>query len=150
MTAQIATDYLGLALPVMLAVYRIGCLVGGCCYGRPSPGGITYDSELVVAARTRWRRFDPGPAPNERVLPLQLVDSGINIVIAAALFMLAANVPPPVPLLPAFLGSYSAARLAMERLRGHRHRPIYGPLSEAQWTALIVIAASGIWMGVVV
>ena len=142
-----ATDYLGLFLPVSLALHRIGCLVGGCCYGRPSIHGISYDPGQVVAAHTRWRRFDPGPAPTERVFPLQLADAAVNMAIAAALYTLEYSNPPVIPLLPLYFAAYGTARLIMEPFRGHRHRPLYGRVSEAQLTAFIVIALSSLWIG---
>ena len=142
-----ATDYLALCLPVTLAFHRIGCLVGGCCYGRPSLHGISYDPDLVAATRTPWRRFDPGPAPAERVFPLQLTDAAVNVAIAAALYTLAHSNPPTVPLLPLYLAAYSAARLIMEPFRGHRHRPLYRHASEAQLTAFLVTTLSALWIG---
>ncbi|MFG2881946.1 prolipoprotein diacylglyceryl transferase family protein [Streptomyces sp. NPDC048297] len=144
-----ATDYLGLTLPVMLAIYRVGCLVGGCCFGRASARGIAYRPEHVVMAQTRWRRFDPGPAPAERVFPLQLVDAAANVVIALSLLPLALDTDkqPAVSLLLLYLAGYSTARLLLDSFRGHRHRPMRRRLSEAQWTALVLILLAGVWMG---
>lgn len=31
-------DVIALVLPLILAIYRIGCLLNGCCYGRPTQG----------------------------------------------------------------------------------------------------------------
>lgn len=143
---RVATDYLGLTLPVMLALYRVGCLAGGCCYGRPSRYGIRYPAELVYPARGRLRAFECGPVPGTPVLPLQLLDGAANIAIWCFLVGVAALGPPGLSLLPLYLALYSASRLVVDRYRGHRHRPVHGPFSEAQWMAMAVIAGSAIWL----
>ncbi len=47
-------DLAGLCVPLALAIGRIGCLLKGCCYGKPTglPWGITYPaSSGIVGAR---------------------------------------------------------------------------------------------------
>src|SRR5207247_5120259 len=38
-------DLLGMVFPLYLAFTRIGCFLGGCCYGLPSPSGARYRPE---------------------------------------------------------------------------------------------------------
>ncbi|MDE2489890.1 MAG: prolipoprotein diacylglyceryl transferase [Elusimicrobia bacterium] len=40
------SDYFGVALPIGQSIGRIGCLMAGCCYGRPTtmPWGIVFTS----------------------------------------------------------------------------------------------------------
>jgi phosphatidylglycerol:prolipoprotein diacylglycerol transferase len=136
-------DLAGLALPLGLGLMRIGCFLGGCCYGRPSPRGVFYDRE-VLRAVDGWRRFTPGPYPGERVVPVQLLAAAANLTAFALLAVRAVIVGhPDGRALPLFLVAYSAFRFVSDRLRGHRHRPMRGPLSEAQWTSLTVIVLAG-------
>jgi phosphatidylglycerol:prolipoprotein diacylglycerol transferase len=47
-------DLAGLCVPVALAIGRVGCLLNGCCYGKPTslPWGITYPaSSGIIGAR---------------------------------------------------------------------------------------------------
>ncbi len=47
-------DLAGVCVPVALAVARVGCLLNGCCYGKPTglPWGITYPASAgLVGAR---------------------------------------------------------------------------------------------------
>ncbi len=47
-------DLAGLCVPIALAIGRIGCLLNGCCYGKPTslPWGITYPvSTGIIGAR---------------------------------------------------------------------------------------------------
>ncbi len=47
-------DLAGVCVPVALAMGRLGCLLNGCCYGKPTslPWGITYPaSSGIVGAR---------------------------------------------------------------------------------------------------
>ena len=54
-------DALGLAAPLGLAVMRIGCLLNGCCYGKPTslPWGVTYRLRCAVPAALRGVPLHP-------------------------------------------------------------------------------------------
>ena len=43
-------DHFAIALPVSMAISRIGCLMAGCCFGTPTnlPWGIKYDASSMV------------------------------------------------------------------------------------------------------
>lgn len=139
-----AADLAGLALPLGLMFLRLGCFVGGCCYGRPSPVGVWYDRDTIRIV-DGFRRFTPGPWPGKRVLPTQLLEA----VFHAATFVVLA--PPAFAAtdgttLPRFLAAYAAWRLISDPLRGHRHRPLRAGLSEAQWIGLVLLVVIiGVW-----
>ena len=40
------TAFLGLLMPLYGGIVRIGCFLGGCCYGRRSRNGVLYPREL--------------------------------------------------------------------------------------------------------
>jgi phosphatidylglycerol:prolipoprotein diacylglycerol transferase len=47
---QPVLDHFALALPIAMAISRIGCLMAGCCYGTPTslPWGIQYDASSMA------------------------------------------------------------------------------------------------------
>lgn len=51
----VTLDLAGLCVPVGLAIGRIGCLLNGCCYGKPTslPWGITFPSSLPIGGVAR-------------------------------------------------------------------------------------------------
>jgi hypothetical protein len=132
-------EYLGLALPIMIGTVRLGCFCSGCCYGRPARWGVLYQPELLMERRNWWRTYTPGPAPGCRVFPIQLLDAAFNYLMFAVLaaFTLTTRAPATQSLALYFLG-YSGFRLLTDSLRGHRHRPVYGGLSEAQWLSVAI------------
>jgi phosphatidylglycerol:prolipoprotein diacylglycerol transferase len=114
------------ALPVAHALGRIGCFLGGCCFGAPSelPWAVHYPGDAL--ARHPWPLYE-----------------------AAALCVLAAlfwKAPPRVPGLRAaqYMLAYACLRSLLEPLRGDAVRGVFGAfaLSTSQIIAACVIAAS--------
>lgn len=110
------------ALPVAHAIGRIGCFLGGCCYGAPSElaWAVHYPGETI--ARHPWPLYE-----------------------AAALLLLAAYFARDSRSVPGrralhYLLYYACARAALEPLRGDAVRGIFGPLSTSQLISLAVIA----------
>jgi Prolipoprotein diacylglyceryl transferase len=127
---------LDLAVPglaIFLACGRVGCLVAGCCHGRPAAWGIRYGPRHVAE----------GLAPEYVGVPLFPVAA----VEAVALVMLA-GVSTAVVLAPGVAGAALASyllvhlgvRFWLEFLRGDEGRSHLAGLSEAQWTAVVVTA----------
>ena len=83
-----AVDALALMLPAMVAVVRVGCFLGGCCYGRPCALGVQYVS---LATGSGCQKFRPGQVPASRVFPVQLLESAGNVLVLAVLLQLAAE-----------------------------------------------------------
>jgi phosphatidylglycerol---prolipoprotein diacylglyceryl transferase len=137
-----ALDFLGLYLPLVLGIARVGCFLGGCCYGRPCRTGVCYPAHIFVARRG-WRNFTPGPNPQARVFPLQLVEACVCAALLGGLGLrLWLTQEQSGATLLWFFLLYGAWRCFAEFLRGHRHRPLAGPLSEAQWLCLAAIGVS--------
>src|SRR5262249_36262493 len=61
-------DVVILGIGAFLACGRVGCLMVGCCHGRPSNWGVSYRQEHVVA------RFTPYFA-GIRLFPVQVLES---------------------------------------------------------------------------
>ena len=66
--------FLGLLLPLYGGIVRIGCFLGGCCYGEPSQHGVLYPQSIFTLECNWWRRYSPSPDPRQRVFPIQLVE----------------------------------------------------------------------------
>lgn len=138
-----AADLLGLILPTFMAFVRLGCFLGGCCYGRPWSRGVLYRPD-VVRPVLGWRRFQPGPIPATRVFPVQLMDGAINAALAIALWshLLRAGAPTGRVLL-LYLCGYGVARFAGDFVRRSSVCRRVGRLSFAQVVAVPMVAISG-------
>ena len=135
-------DTIAMVLALSLGLMRIGCFLGGCCYGKSCSVGVYYSPE-VLRPVNHIRRFSPGPAPGARVFPLQLVESA---VVLALLGGIAVRVGQQGAFdgygLLIFLFFYAAWRFFAEFLRGHRHRQGGTFLTPTQKFSLLVAAGS--------
>jgi phosphatidylglycerol---prolipoprotein diacylglyceryl transferase len=141
-----AVDALAFALLIAIMCMRIGCFLGGCCHGRPSRMGVRY-SPGVLRAIDGVRLFTPSEFTGVRVFPLQLVEAAYLGAVLVALWLRESSLAHPdgSTLALAAIG-YTLWRFGAEFLRGHRHRPKYGGLSEAQIFALCIAAGSSLWL----
>jgi len=116
-------DALAPAAILALAIGRIGCFLGGCCYGRPTalPWGVVFP-ELGPPARH----------------PLQLYSAGLDLLLARAL--LRSSGPPGVVAARACLG-LGVVRFLLEFLRDPAASDPLGAggLTQAQGGALLLI-----------
>lgn len=144
--------YLGLAVPglaLAVAVGRLGCLLAGCCHGRPLGAaatgqgwGICYGDRHVAAGFPRY-------LAGVRLFPLQALEVLWALGIALAGSALALRCAPPAgcpaaggAVLAWYLVSYALGRFGFEFLRGDAARPYWRGLSEAQWTSLLAVGGA--------
>jgi phosphatidylglycerol:prolipoprotein diacylglycerol transferase len=111
------------------AVGRIGCLLGGCCYGRP----VDPQFPLAVHLWGAWRH------------PVQLYEAAglVLLAIATALAPRALTRRPGATFL-AYLGGYACLRLVVEHWRGddvERGFVVPGLISTSQLIALALLVA---------
>jgi phosphatidylglycerol:prolipoprotein diacylglycerol transferase len=119
------------------SIIRMGCLMSGCCYGRPAdvPWAIVFDSPL---SKLKWNTPQWTP-----LHPTQIYEALAAIVIAGVL------------LATEKLGRYfpgrtfwtymiltATARLILEPFRGHPRGTVLGALSTAQAMMLVLIPIS--------
>jgi prolipoprotein diacylglyceryltransferase len=112
------------ALALALGLGRIGCLLSGCCHGKPAARGVRY----------RWRvPWLLGPGWHAIWLyPIQAVEVGALVALAA----LGAAVLGCAGMAAAAVASgYAVVRFELELWRGDERRYI-GPLSHNQWSCL--------------
>lgn len=104
---------------------RIGCFLGGCCYGIPFEYGVCLPA-------TGW-----GDTP---LFPVQLVEAACVFGLFAAMMYYGRVKRAPGRLLSLYLIGYGVIRFILEFFRGDDYRGIYGIFSFSQWISLGLIA----------
>jgi hypothetical protein len=127
-------DLVVLGLAAVLAVGRVGCLLAGCCYGRPHRWGLRYGAEHVEEGF-------PSHLAGVRVAPVQAAESLLALGLVAGGVLLALDGAPQGTVLASSATGYALGRFGLEFLRGDPERPYAAGFSEAQWTSLLVTAA---------
>jgi phosphatidylglycerol:prolipoprotein diacylglycerol transferase len=140
--------WLGLSAPRLLdaavpwialaqAIGRVGCLLGGCCYGH--------------ASHAPWAMRYPDPSSASGFVartPVPLIEALALLCLAALYLRLPAPLAnawrAPGTRAASYLALYAALRLVLEPLRGDSVRGVYfgGALSTAQLIACAVLAGS--------
>jgi hypothetical protein len=125
-------DAVAAGLAFFLALGRCGCLLVGCCHGRPASIGIRYPA---ACARDGFPRRLVGV----RLFPVQALEV-IGLLALGLATTLVVLVGRPSAALGLFLTGYAVMRFGLEGLRGDR-RPHLGGLSQSRWMALVELAA---------
>jgi Prolipoprotein diacylglyceryl transferase len=125
-------DISALALGLFLAFGRLGCLMVGCCHGRPSRLGVIYRREHARAGFPVCYTGTP-------LFPVQAVEAAYvaGIVAAGSWLMLRGSAPGAATAW--FITAYGLGRFCFEQLRGDSERPYLAGFSEAQWTAILSV-----------
>ncbi|MGN0171881.1 MAG: prolipoprotein diacylglyceryl transferase [Acutalibacteraceae bacterium] len=131
---KVYSDVAAPAIPLFHAFGRIGCFLGGCCYGVESPVGFVFEHSLLEAANG-VRRF-----------PIQLVESAYNFLLFAVLAFLLYRRLQKGHLLQIYILAYGVGRFAFEFFRGDEIRGFWFGLSTSQWIALLLVVATVIWL----
>lgn len=116
----------GLAL--FLACGRVGCLVAGCCHGRPAARGVRYGPRHLVEGL-------PAEYVGVALFPVPAVEAVALVAIAGVTTAVVLDRAVAGAALAVYLVTHLAIRFWLEFLRGD-DRPHLAGLSEAQWTAL--------------
>ena len=112
-------------VPLLHGIWKIGCFMGGCCYGIPYTGlGSVIYLEGVKA-----------PAGIE-IFPIQLFEAGISFIMTAFFFVKGRKKGWRYPVLE-YIGCYSVIRFFIELLRWHDSK---WSISIAQITSLVCVA----------
>lgn len=129
------TDIYAVATPLFHTFGRIGCFLGGCCYGIESRFGFLITDNPISPTVCGVVRF-----------PVQLVEAGGNIVLFIILLYLFCRQRFTGRLLPLYLLSYPVMRFALEFLRGDTVRGIWGGLSTSQWISMFLITGTIVFL----
>jgi len=120
-----------LGIGTFLTCGRIGCLMVGCCHGRPHRWGIRYSEEHAAAGF-------PSYLVGVRLFPIQAVESFLVLgtVVVGTYFVWSGQQPGTS--LAWYVVTYDAGRFAFEFARGDADRPYWVGFSQAQWLALLL------------
>lgn len=130
-------DVTACGLSLFTAVARTGCLLTGCCHGRPTARGVVYGPEHV-------RLGLPAYLVGLRLAPLQAVEAAAcgALAVAGSAAVLAGAAPGTAFVL--FVSGYALTRFPLEWLRGDLRRPVRRGLSEAQWISLTLATGAAV------
>ncbi len=140
-------DLLAPALPLGQAFGRIGCLINGCCFGKPWSGifSITYPPHSEVCFVQHHKGFIATEnAACLPVVPIQLLLAIMGATICAMLLVLDKRLQKPGLLFPVYLIFYAAGRFILEFGRGDYLNTI-GPFTPAQAVCLVLLPAGLLW-----
>lgn len=120
-------DAATLQIPLFHFFGRIGCFLSGCCYGIESKIGLTYTNALIDSANG-VNRF-----------PIQLVESGYNLILFIILYRLFKKKQFVGKLINIYLLLYPVARFIFEFFRGDSYRGIILGLSTSQIISILIL-----------
>ena len=112
--------------PLFHVFGRIGCFFAGCCYGVEVPWGVVFRHSIGA----------PNGIP---LLPVQLIESALNILIFIAVFAYQRKNRRPFAALKLYLICYAVIRFTLEFFRGDEIRGRFLVLSTSQWISVVVI-----------
>lgn len=128
-------DVTVLGIGLFQACGRVGCLMVGCCYGRPHSFGVCYGQE-------HWAAGFPSYYVGVRLFPVQAVEACWVLCVVAIGSLLVVCGSAAGTALGWYLTAYAVGRFCFEFLRGDSVRSYFAGFSEAQWTSLLVVCAT--------
>lgn len=120
-------DITAFSIPLFHMFARIGCFLSGCCYGVKSHIGFTYKHAIVELANG-VRRF-----------PIQLVESGYNLILFILLYTLYKKEKFKGKLIYIYLILYPIGRFIFEFFRGDEYRGFLFGLSTSQIVSIMLM-----------
>ena len=119
-------DSAALFAPTFHGFARIGCFLGGCCYGIESKIGFAALGNTITSIGEA-RRF-----------PIQLLEAALNFIIAIIIFFLLKNQKLKGQAFYFYLSLYAVIRFFDEFLRGDEIRGFIFGLSTSQFISILV------------
>jgi phosphatidylglycerol:prolipoprotein diacylglycerol transferase len=130
------TDVFAPGIALGHAVGRLGCLMAGCCFGKPAsvPWAITFRNPAALAQGT------PLGVP---VHPTQLYEAGAEALILVALLVLERRGRGfPGRTFWTYMLLYGVSRFIIEFYRGDSRGVVLGMLSTSQFVSVILVPLS--------
>jgi Prolipoprotein diacylglyceryl transferase len=121
-----------LGIGTFLFCGRVGCLMVGCCHGRPYRLGVRYRPEHAEAGFTPY-------LVGVRLFPIQAVESlWVFCIVAIGIIFILQSWPPGTAL-SWYVVAYDTGRFSFEFFRGDPDRPYLWGFSEAQWISAVLV-----------
>ena len=120
-------DMYAVCIPLFHFFGRIGCFLGGCCYGIECKCGFTVHGNTLNPAVNDVNRF-----------PVQLVEAGCNLTIFIILFVLHRKNKLKNRLLIVYFYIYPVVRFILEFFRGDEIRGFLFGLSTSQIISILL------------
>jgi len=120
---------LAVVIPLFHSISRVGCFLGGCCYGAScnSKLSVKYTTEISGAIDTTYR------------IPIQLLEAALNFLIFLYLLRLyKRNDWEARYILRKYLVLYSVLRFTLEFWRGDEIRGVVYGISFSQMISLLI------------
>ncbi len=149
-----AADMAGMTIPLGLFWGRMGCFLGGCCFGKPAEGApfaVSFPA-WSPASEAQWREglLSAPHLPSLAVYPTQLYEAiGCLAIAAVAMFYVHPRKRFDGMVFLVFLGLYAALRFGLEFLRADDRGGI-GVLSTSQIVGIAILgvcAWAWTWLG---
>jgi len=131
--------------PIAHAIGRVGCFMGGCCYGRVVTA--EHPLSLLAVVYPVYSLAAPAGVP---ILAVPLIEVTVNLLIAFILHMYIRKAYARKPrgtgtVAGLYAMMYAAARFGLEFLRGDIVRGGFVGVSTSQWISIFVFLL-GIWL----
>ena len=140
---DLVLDLFAVVIPLFHSVARVGCFLGGCCFGTRASGSFS-----IVYTCFDWDHIETASR-----IPIQLVEAAFNMCIFAYLLCLACSPDwEHKGILRQYLAIYSVGRFCLEFYRGDAVHGIVHGVSFSQmisvmiWVALI-LSSDGVQKG---
>lgn len=117
------------SIPLFHVFGRIGCLLGGCCYGFESTFGVHLP-------------YSMNADPTKTYFPIQVVEAFLNLLLFVFLLLISKKVTKKGAMFWIYGISYSVIRFIDEFFRGDKERGILFVLSTSQIISIIFFAVS--------
>ncbi len=132
---SVYSDIIVPIVPLFHCFGRIGCFLGGCCYGIESPFGFTVHENELVPGLSGVQRF-----------PVQLLEAFLNLLLFFLLYYFLKKGMLKGKLFATYLIIYSIIRFFDEFLRGDTYRGFLFGLSTSQIISILLFTASLIFL----
>lgn len=129
-------DAIAPVIPLFHAFGRIGCFLGGCCYGIEyhGPFAVNFPYNELTPELSEVTRF-----------PVQLMESGLNLILFVFLYIYSRKKRKSGQTLGIYILCYTVIRTVTEVFRGDIVRGVYGGISTSQIISIILLPL-GLWL----
>lgn len=130
-------DVYAVLVPLFHIFGRIGCFLGGCCYGIESSFGFTAHGNTINPGVNDVNRF-----------PVQLVEAACNLLIFLLILTLFRKALMKDKLIYVYMLVYPVVRFSLEFLRGDEIRGFLFGISTSQWISILLFVYALLRLGI--